>query len=515
MDNSVDLDPHLLITGGDCQQLLVSANSKDEEIGEASLIAVGDVLPTRFWADKLGGWKKDFGAMKNAKFSLLLGEPQDAEFRKDWANTVGRINGATSQVATSTSACSCIQTENHSTQIRFGAPVFEALDPTNSVLNEVIQTWPVEAEDQMGLDQLKQTHHVNCLKVFDTDDSSVPPHKVSALLKGALVEVHFSMRHWSIHHNNQPAQHAFCCTMHQICVLKRAPPPLSSPYKGRSRPYHPLPAKKGSILNSGSLLPPAEIQSIEREPRGVSASANIENLQVSHSELTDIHSSTQLALGLADRAARASPITPALVRSSTNRSVFPSFPIPGSEGAVRLGILQQLTGPSTAYASLLGPTGPMSVINDGIENLPSVHISTPQVSFLDLDQNIPVSAKPMHGMEAAAMHPVHPPIYELDEGHCDLENSRERQPDAPTDANFIGHESNGGIGDPGPFQQVLYEHERDADSSQTQVSSTSSPQPQVSTSSSSKGRQSNTKAKRKNNEGDATECSLQPRVSYS
>ncbi len=49
-------------------------------VEEASLIAVGDVLPTKFWVEKLGGWKKEFGLMKNAKFSLLLGELQDPEF---------------------------------------------------------------------------------------------------------------------------------------------------------------------------------------------------------------------------------------------------------------------------------------------------------------------------------------------------------------------------------------------------------------------------------------------------
>ncbi|KAK0243339.1 hypothetical protein EDD85DRAFT_786253 [Armillaria nabsnona] len=65
----------------------------------ASLIVVGDVLPTKFWVDKLGGWKEEFGSMKNAKFSLLLGEPQDISFRADWVNAIGRINGATSQIA--------------------------------------------------------------------------------------------------------------------------------------------------------------------------------------------------------------------------------------------------------------------------------------------------------------------------------------------------------------------------------------------------------------------------------
>lgn len=57
-----------------------SGDSTDRMVEEASLIAVGDVLPTKFWVEKLGGWKKEFGLMKNVKFSLLLGELQDPEF---------------------------------------------------------------------------------------------------------------------------------------------------------------------------------------------------------------------------------------------------------------------------------------------------------------------------------------------------------------------------------------------------------------------------------------------------
>ncbi len=56
---------------------------------EASLIVVGEILSSRFWVDKVGGWKKEFGPMKSAKFTLALGEPQNVGFVKNWTNAVG------------------------------------------------------------------------------------------------------------------------------------------------------------------------------------------------------------------------------------------------------------------------------------------------------------------------------------------------------------------------------------------------------------------------------------------
>ncbi|PBK65551.1 hypothetical protein ARMSODRAFT_978340 [Armillaria solidipes] len=240
-----------------------SASTSNKELSsqsqEASLIVVGDVLPTRFWVDKLGGWKQEFGPMKNAKFSLLLGEPQDIEFRKDWANAVGRINGATSLIAGGASVRSCIQAENAATQIRFGSSVFEPLfvlkqDVTANMLDNLIQTWPVDTEHQAGLDQLKTTHRVNRLKVFDVDESPVLPQHVASTLKGTLVEVHFTIRHWAIRQNKEPTQHTFSCTMNQICILKRAPPIAPNPYNSVVRPYRPMPTR--SKVQSVSQIAP-------------------------------------------------------------------------------------------------------------------------------------------------------------------------------------------------------------------------------------------------------------------
>ncbi len=106
---------------------MATGTAPSSPLEPASLIVVGDVLLTKFWVDKLGGWKEEFGSMKNAKFSLLLGEPQDISFRADWVNAIGRINEATSQIASGAAVQSCVHTENQSTQIHFGALVFQLL----------------------------------------------------------------------------------------------------------------------------------------------------------------------------------------------------------------------------------------------------------------------------------------------------------------------------------------------------------------------------------------------------
>ncbi|KAK0456926.1 hypothetical protein EV421DRAFT_1729450 [Armillaria borealis] len=168
----------------------------------------------------IGQLERGIWIHEKAKFSLLLGEPQDISFRADWVNAVGRINGATSQIASGATIQSCVHTENQSTQIRFGASVFQPLDVTANMLDNIIQSWVVDPEHQVGLDQLKKTHQIDCLRVFDVDDKPVPPRDVVLVLKGAMVEVHFSMRHWAIYHNKELAKHVFSCTINQICILK-------------------------------------------------------------------------------------------------------------------------------------------------------------------------------------------------------------------------------------------------------------------------------------------------------
>ncbi|KAK0461846.1 uncharacterized protein EV420DRAFT_1640150 [Desarmillaria tabescens] len=225
-----------------------------KSVPEASLIIVGEILPTRFWVDKVGSWKSSFGSLRNAKFTISLGEPRDEEFAKDWANAVGRINGAIVHIggARDEKTRNCIHMENDSTQIRLSTPIFEPLEPGAIVMDEVIQRWQVDAEHQQALNALKRTHKICPLRVFDIDDRPIGVMNMPALMKGALAEVHFSIRHWAIYRPDQPAQHSFSCTLNQICLLKRPPPAVQNPYKTTRTLYHPLLVQETSTADANS-----------------------------------------------------------------------------------------------------------------------------------------------------------------------------------------------------------------------------------------------------------------------
>lgn len=54
------------------------------------------------------------------------------------------------------------------------------------MLDNAIQTWVVDPEHQVGLDQLKKTHRIDCLRVFNIDDTPVPPRDVASVLQGKI-----------------------------------------------------------------------------------------------------------------------------------------------------------------------------------------------------------------------------------------------------------------------------------------------------------------------------------------
>ncbi|KAK0451449.1 hypothetical protein EV421DRAFT_1731304 [Armillaria borealis] len=130
-----------------------------------------------------------------------------------------------------------------------------AQEPGTNVLDTVIQKWQVDPEDQEALNALKTSYRVTPLRVFDINDNPVRVENMASLLKGALAEVHFSIHHWNIQRKGQVPQQSFSCSINQICVLKRAPPPPPSPYKSSSRPYRPAPMLPGPV----PLLPAVEL----------------------------------------------------------------------------------------------------------------------------------------------------------------------------------------------------------------------------------------------------------------
>ncbi len=69
--------------------------------------------------------------------------------------------------------------------------------------------------------------------------------------------MHFSLKHWRIQCNDQPAQDTFSLIMKQICILKNVRPPAPNPYKTTNGPYRP---GAGSPGYSHQLFSPSPLQ---------------------------------------------------------------------------------------------------------------------------------------------------------------------------------------------------------------------------------------------------------------
>jgi hypothetical protein len=93
------------------------------------------------------------------------------------------------------------------------------------------------------LSRLMGTHIVQPLPVFK-DDIYVLPPAVNSAMKGSLVEVHFSLKHYRIRKRDSKPFDSFTGLVEQIIILKPGEPRLSTSYKRKNildGPYRPKP----------------------------------------------------------------------------------------------------------------------------------------------------------------------------------------------------------------------------------------------------------------------------------
>ncbi|OCH93892.1 hypothetical protein OBBRIDRAFT_832212 [Obba rivulosa] len=117
-----------------------------------------------------------------------------------------------------------------------------------------IANWPCWTNEvKEAIEGLKETHSVIPIPIYGDDNKLVKPSQYRAVLEGATVEVHFSLRHWSIvkrKSGNAEAPRgvdAFSADVYAIHVVKPAPPPLpSTPRKRKVSSMSPVssPTKK-------------------------------------------------------------------------------------------------------------------------------------------------------------------------------------------------------------------------------------------------------------------------------
>ena len=99
-----------------------------------------------------------------------------------------------------------------------------------AAVDAVTESWPVPTSLRPELDDIKYSYRALPLHVFK-GEQVVRVGDVNETLRGALVELHFELRHFAIHKKNQDS---FNASIEQIIVLQPGPPQAVSKYKRAS-----------------------------------------------------------------------------------------------------------------------------------------------------------------------------------------------------------------------------------------------------------------------------------------
>jgi hypothetical protein len=101
-------------------------------------------------------------------------------------------------------------------------------------LDDISANWPRPEDMNKSFRKLISTHAVQPLPVYK-DGIYVELQHVNAALKNALVEVHFSLRHYQIKDKNSDHfMDSFAATVQQIIVLKEGVPKKPNVYKRKN-----------------------------------------------------------------------------------------------------------------------------------------------------------------------------------------------------------------------------------------------------------------------------------------
>lgn len=118
------------------------------------------------------------------------------------------------------------------------------------MLDDTTAHWPIPNDMREELGRLMGTYAAQPLPVFK-DNNYVPPPAVNAALKGSLVEVHFSLKHYRIRKRDSKPLDSFTGLIEQIIILKPGEQRLLTSYKRKNildGPYRPKPFKTSAPL---------------------------------------------------------------------------------------------------------------------------------------------------------------------------------------------------------------------------------------------------------------------------
>jgi hypothetical protein len=111
-----------------------------------------------------------------------------------------------------------------------------------------IADWPVRsAEAQAAIDEMKNTHRVVPIPAYDIAGKLIPPTDYRAQLMGAVVELYFTLTHWSIGPKDKvPRSDTYVADIVSMRVVSPPKTPMVSPRKRKTFACDPMssPSKK-------------------------------------------------------------------------------------------------------------------------------------------------------------------------------------------------------------------------------------------------------------------------------
>ncbi|RDB17857.1 hypothetical protein Hypma_000843 [Hypsizygus marmoreus] len=230
---------------------------------DAYCIVVGEVSDHKLYTSPVGNYNPTYNVLHEAKFQLTLDRPTDPDFGPDWATAINNLEACQEIVAIGNDRRYLILKDGGNfLSIRFSAPLVETRAspiPPDGTLDDDTAKWPVPVTHREAFDQIKHAYQVLPLMVYDMAGKYVLPEEVSSKIRGALVEVHFRVKHYFI---NNPTEkfNTFTGIMEQITILRPALPRIPSPYRSRNKtgPYRPPPTPtRGELKRAADTFLPA------------------------------------------------------------------------------------------------------------------------------------------------------------------------------------------------------------------------------------------------------------------
>ncbi|KAI6025248.1 hypothetical protein PISMIDRAFT_11508 [Pisolithus microcarpus 441] len=183
----------------------------------AVLSAIVRIDRDHFWLTSDGGYLGPNAICKeilDVKPSCAMGNPGMEPAQSDFPTVLQILWELTQRCVTAgySAGPSCFTTEKNSpTCFKLRHRLFEAIDSGIDIDNETeddtastedpysFERWPLTKErNRAQLLALKHSHHLRPVPAYDLNNDLLHPSTYRRCLQGAIVEVHFTMSHWSI-----------------------------------------------------------------------------------------------------------------------------------------------------------------------------------------------------------------------------------------------------------------------------------------------------------------------------